>query len=325
MNTQLDCVRVFFVFVAENEFSSILISEYFEKSQKIVIYLFTLRKFSEMSLKEFNKFKKKALKFKFQRNQFFRRNSKNVFMRRVIDDLKERQRILKQFHDESDHRDKKDIYRRIIDSYWWNDLYDDAQKYVKICSQCQVRDLIKEEEAFHFVWRTFLWKKIEMNIVHMSSNKKKHYLIVARDDFFEWAKARVLFEAKAWRMTKFLWKDVICKHDCFKKLIVNDEFENKKILDELMQRYRIKKMITSNYHSQINEMIKRNHKFLFNVLFKMFNEKLKSWINNFHVVFWTDRFIVKFITNLISCYLQCDSESMLSIELKISIWRILSW
>jgi hypothetical protein len=57
---------------------------------------------------------------------------------------------------------------------------------------------------------------------------------------------------------------------------VNDEFENKEILDELVQRYRIKKMITSNYHSQINEMIKRDHKFLFDALFKMFDEELKS-------------------------------------------------
>jgi hypothetical protein len=64
VNIQLDCVRVFFVFAAEDESSSILISEYFEKSQKIVIYLFTLRKFSEMSLKKFNKFKKKVLRFK---------------------------------------------------------------------------------------------------------------------------------------------------------------------------------------------------------------------------------------------------------------------
>jgi hypothetical protein len=72
-------------------------------------------------------------------------------------------------------------------------------------------------------------------------------------------------------------------------------------------------------------MIKKNHKFLFNALFKMFDEKLKSWINNLHVVFWTDCFISKFITDLISFYLQCDNESMLSIELKISIWRILSW
>jgi hypothetical protein len=188
-----------------------------------------------------------------------------------------------------------------------------------------MRNSIREEEAFHFIWVILLWKKVEVNIVHMSSNKEKHYLIVARDDFFEWAETRALFEAKAWRMTKFLWKDVICKHDCFEKLTINDDSENKKILEKLVKRYRIKKMITSNYHSQINEMIKRDHKSLFNALFKMSDEELKSWMNNLHVVLWTDRFIVKFIIDLTSFYLQCDNESMLSIELKISIWRILFW
>jgi hypothetical protein len=117
VNTQLDCVRVFSVSIAKEEQSFILTFEYFQKSQKIVVYLFTLRKFFEMSLKEFNKFKKKALRFKLQRDQLFRRNSKNVSMRRVIDDLEERQRILKQLHDESDHRDKEDIYKRIADRY----------------------------------------------------------------------------------------------------------------------------------------------------------------------------------------------------------------
>jgi hypothetical protein len=72
-------------------------------------------------------------------------------------------------------------------------------------------------------------------------------------------------------------------------------------------------------------MIKRNHKSLFNALFKMFDEELKSWINNLHVVLWADRFTVKFIIDLISFYLQCDNESMLSIELEIFIWRILFW
>jgi hypothetical protein len=110
-------VRVFSISTTEEKSSSILISEYFEKSQKIVVYLFTLRKFSEMSLKEFNKFKKKALKFKLQKDQLFRRNSKNVFMKRVIDDFEERQRILKQLHDENDHRDKENTYKRIADRY----------------------------------------------------------------------------------------------------------------------------------------------------------------------------------------------------------------
>ncbi len=325
MNTQLDCVRVFSVSIAKEEQSFILVSEYFEKSQKIVVYLFTLRKFFELSLKEFNKFKKKTLRFKLQKDQLFRRNSKNVFMKRVIDDFEERQRILKQLHDESDHRDRENTYKKIIDRYWWDDLYDDVQKYVKICSQCQMRNSIREEEAFHFIWMTLLWKKIEMNIIHMSSNKEKHCLIVARDDFSKWAEARVLSKAKTWRMTKFFWEDVICKHDCFEKLIVNDESENKEIFDELVQRYRIKKMITSSYHSQINEMIKRDHKSLFDALSKMFDEELKSWVDILHVVFWTDRFTVKFIIDLISFYMQCDNESMLSIELKISIWRILFW
>jgi hypothetical protein len=166
---------------------------------------------------------------------------------------------------------------------------------------------------------TLLWKKIEVNIVHMSSNKEKHYLIVVRDDFLKWTKTRALFEAKAWQMTKFFWKNVICKHDCFEKLIVNNELENKKILDEFVQRYRIKKMITSNYHFQINEIIKRDHRYLFNALFKMFDEKFKNWIDNLHVVFWTNRFIVKFIIDLISFYLQCDNELMSSIKLKIFI------
>jgi hypothetical protein len=72
-------------------------------------------------------------------------------------------------------------------------------------------------------------------------------------------------------------------------------------------------------------MIKRDHKSLFDALSKMSDEELKSWINNLHVVLWADRFIVKFIIDLISFYLQCDSESMLSIELEIFIWRILFW
>jgi hypothetical protein len=70
-----------------------------------------------MSLKEFNKFKKKTFKFKLQRNQFFRRNSKNVLIKKMIDELEKRQRILKQLYDENNHRNKKNIYRRIMNRY----------------------------------------------------------------------------------------------------------------------------------------------------------------------------------------------------------------
>jgi hypothetical protein len=57
---------------------------------------------------------------------------------------------------------------------------------------------------------------------------------------------------------------------------VNDDSENKEILEKFVKRYRIKKMITSNYHSQSNEMIKKDHKFLFDALSKMFDKELES-------------------------------------------------
>jgi hypothetical protein len=57
---------------------------------------------------------------------------------------------------------------------------------------------------------------------------------------------------------------------------VNDDSENKKVFEKLVKRYQIKKIITLDYHSQINEMIKRDHKSLFDALFKMFDEELKN-------------------------------------------------
>lgn len=68
---------------------------------------------------------------------------------------------------------------------------------------------------------------------------------------------------------------MICRHDCFEKLIVNDDLENKEIVEELMIKYKIKKVIVFAYHSQANEMMKKDHKLLTDVLLKMSNEEKK--------------------------------------------------
>jgi hypothetical protein len=94
---------VFFVLIAKEKSSFILTFEYFEKSKKIVISFFTLRKSFEITQKEFNKFKKKILKFKLREDQFICENSKNVFIKRVIDDFEKRKQILKYLRNENDH------------------------------------------------------------------------------------------------------------------------------------------------------------------------------------------------------------------------------
>ena len=90
---------------------------YSEKSEKIVKYFLILRKPFGMSIKEFRKWRKKALKYKVQDRHFFRRNTKNILFRRVIDDIKEQKEIMISLHDETGHRGREDTYRRIADRY----------------------------------------------------------------------------------------------------------------------------------------------------------------------------------------------------------------
>jgi hypothetical protein len=219
---------------------------------------------------------------------------------------------------------QKSAYKCVIDWYWWENLYEKIRKYVKTCEQCQRRDSEREKKALHSIWITLLWKKIDLNIVYMSSNADKSFLIVARDDLSSWIEIRTLLDVKFWRMTKFLWENVICRHECFEKLVVDDESENKEVIEKLMKKYKIKKVIIFVYHSQVNEMMKRDHRSLIDVLTKMSDEK-KNWVEHLSAVLWANRITVKFTTEMTSYYLICDSELVLLIELDISTWRILSW
>ena len=83
-----------------------------------------------MTTKEFNAFKKKAIKFKVQENHIFCQKSKNVPMRRVVDDPVERQTILQQLHNESGHKGQEGTYRRVADRYWWDNLHAEVKSYI---------------------------------------------------------------------------------------------------------------------------------------------------------------------------------------------------
>ena len=56
---------------------------------------------------------------------------------------------------------------------------------------------------------------------------------------------------------------------------MNEDSENKTVTEELLNRYRIRIKLTSTYHTLINEMIKREHRPLINVLSKLIESKIE--------------------------------------------------
>ena len=299
INDQLNCVRVCSMRVNENDDEQFLKNEYFEKFQRIVHYLITLTRSNHLNRKKFRKFKNWALQFLVRDKHLFKRVNKNVLLQKIIDKTENQAIILKQFHNENDYREQERIYRRVIDRYWWRNLYRDCEKYVVNYESCQLRAFNREKKTLHFIWISNLFQKINIDCVHLSQSRLMKALVVIRNDLTEWMKTRVLFNLKTKTVAKFLWKNIICRFECFESIVMNEDFENKVVTEKLLNRYRIRIKLTSTYHASINEMIKKEHRSLINVLSKLIENKIERWSQHLHAMLWTDR--------------------------KYSIWHIMNW
>lgn len=324
IDAELGSLRVSPARVSE-EGERVLDESYSDKSERIATYLTTLQKPSDLTVKEFKKFKDEALRYRVQGKQLFRRNSKNVPSRRVVDSEEDRQRIIHQLHDEGGHKGREGTYRRIADRYWWENLHQEVKNYVQTCEACQKRDPARIEEALHPTWVSLLWSKIGLDVVHMPPSEGKRYLVVARDDLSGWVEARALTSANSVSVAKFVWEDVICRHGCFGKLIVDGGPENKDVLIELTHRYGIKRIVVSAYHPQANGMVERGHRPLADALAKKTLGGTGKWVRNLPAVCWSDRTTVRVSTGHTPFYLNCGYEAVLPIELDMPTWKILPW
>ena len=275
--------------------------------------------------KDFQLFKQQATKFLVKDKHLFRRASKNVPLRRVVDSLENRQQILQELHDGSGHRGREGTYRRVADRYWWESLYEDSAAYVRTCNSCQRRSTRREEEALHPTWVSGMWQKMAVDVVHMPLRENKNYLVVARDDFSGWPEARALSAATSMAVVRFLYEDVICRHGCFQRLVLDGGPENKDVVDDLAQRYRIRRIVTSAYHPQANGMVERGHQPIVDGLAKMTDGGRYNWVRNLHAILWADRTTVKRSTGMSPYRLNYGNDAVLPIELANPTWQILDW
>ena len=90
INEQLNCVRVYSIVISKEFKNNSLNIEYKKNSQEIVKYLIILKFSRDINRKKFLKFKLKILKFLIREKYLFKRVNRNIFLRRVIKDEKNR-------------------------------------------------------------------------------------------------------------------------------------------------------------------------------------------------------------------------------------------
>lgn len=70
---------------------------------------------------------------------------------------------------------------------------------------------------------------------------------------------------------------MICRHGCFKKLVIDTDSRNTKAIEGLIQKYEMKKVVVLAYHPQANSMIEKGHESIVNALSKMTDEGSTNW------------------------------------------------
>ena len=261
--------------INENNNEQFLKNEYSEEFQKIIHYLITLTRSNHLNRKKFRKFKNWTLQFLVRDRHLFKRVNRNVLLWKIIDKRENQAIILKQFHNENEYRGRKEIYRRVMNKYWWRNLYQNFKKHVVNCESSQLRALNRKEKALHFTEISNLFQKINIDCVHLSQSKLMKIFVVIKNNLIKWIKIRALFNLRTKTVAKFLWKNIICCFKCFESIVINEDLENKTVIEELLNRYKIRIKLTSTYYTSINKMIKKEHRPLINALSKLIEDKIE--------------------------------------------------
>jgi hypothetical protein len=172
-----------------------------------------------------------------------------------------------------------------------------------------------------------MWERVNLDVNHMPENQEKGYLAEAQEDLLEWVEARALASNNMKSITKFLYKNIICQHSCFHKLVINGSGENKDIVRVLAEKYKIHVVITSLYNPHAQGQIKVGHQPLTDTLSKMTEGstlvEIEGWVSHVPAVLWADRTTVKASTGMTPFQIIYRYEAVLPIKLDIPIWQTL--
>ena len=303
----------------------LLVDGYSEDSWQVARYLTTLQRPVGLTKAEFRSFKRRALQYAVADGNLYRRAGKGIPQRLVIDVDDRKAEILKELHEEFGHKGRESTYRRVADRYYWDNCYKDVQEFVASCDRCQFRDPRRLEEALYPTWSSALFEKIGLDIVQMPPCEGKNYLVIAREDLSGWPEARALSSANSAAVAKFLWEDVVCRHGCFGKLVVDGGPENKGHVAAFTAKYGIERVQVSAYHPAANGMVERGHKPIVDALAKLTDGGLGNWVKNLPTVLFAERTTVHQPTGRTPFWVVYGREAVLPIELKFRTWRILDW
>jgi hypothetical protein len=210
----------------------------------------------------------------------FRKGTNGQWLK-VIQDF-EKDIILNGLHSDplSGHFGFENTLRKIKQRYYWPQMTQDVEDFVKSCDICQRRHGKGKQTPIYPIPVGQPFEKLGIDLIGPLpiTATRKRYIIVAIDYLTKWIEARPIPAKEAQQITKFLLEEIITRHGVPKELISDNglEFANQQMID-FCTKYGIKQLFASPYHPQTNGLVERTNKTLADTITKISRETNKNW------------------------------------------------
>ena len=103
--------------------------------------------------------------------------------------------------------------------------------------------------------------------------------------------ARRACDQSSKNVAKFIYEDVICRHGCPQRIVLDRGSENLDLTKDLLEHYKIKRTVVSAYHPQANGLVECGHDSVINFTSEIL--KHEEWVKYLPLVLTADRVSVR--------------------------------
>ena len=108
----------------------------------------------------------------------------------VVLNLKVRDRIAWNAHDEAGHRGRDPTFQKIRDSYWWPNQYISVAAYCQSCHECQMRSTYRNTIPLQLQYVRMILRQFDADSVHMPNGRGgQKYVVDLVDNLTSWVEA----------------------------------------------------------------------------------------------------------------------------------------
>jgi len=137
--------------------------------------------------------------------------------------------------------------------------------------------------------------------------------------------ARPLLRNNARSVANFIYQEVICRHGCPLRIVMDRGSENIDITSVLLETYNVRQIYTSAYHPQTNGLVERGHGPVINALSKYCGGSPADWPKYLSLALWADRVSVRESTGYSAFELLYGRDCLLPVEFTLESWSVVDW